>query len=439
MIVKLICKFAQWILKKQGRGTAFPGILALKLDKKFLGKFKKPELLIFVTGTVGKTTTAAMIADVLRTAGYKVGTNGKGSNLLAGVCSLFIECCSISGKPQVDAMVVEVDERYVKTVLPYMTPDYFLINNIARDQLARNGHFDIVFHDICDHINEKPHLILNADNPLSYRFSLGRENEITYFGVERNQLSSSQTNEKVDVNYCPVCSTKLVYDYFNFGNFGAYHCPECDFKRQTPAYETRLTEDGITIDGDAVKMPDDTIYNAYNMAAAYTVARAAGVDKKDIIEGLHNINFGAKRFQQFSIGDVEGTILVSKNETPASYTQSLEHIERCEGKKTLAVGFTRISGRYDEKDISWLYDIKFELLKDDDSIDEILLVGPFAYDLAVRMKIAGIDVNKLKIVYDYETTYEELKKCRSHVFCVFYFDMSKHLVKVLKEKGDKLW
>lgn len=439
MLIKSICKIIQWVLKKMGRGTAFPGILALKLDKNFLGKFKKPELLVFVTGTVGKTTTAAMITAILKTAGYKVGTNGKGSNLLAGVCSVFIEHCSITGKPNVDAMVIEVDERYVKTVLPYMTPDYFLINNIARDQPARNGHFSIVFHDISDHINEKPHLILNADNPLSYSFSLKRKNKITYFGIERNRFSSSQSNEKVDVSYCPVCNAKLVYDYFNFGNFGAYHCPECDFKRQPPAYETRIIEEGITIEGEVVKIPDDTIYNAYNMAAAYTVMRVAGVDKKDIIEGLHNIDFDAKRFQQFSIGDIDGTILVSKNETPASYTQSLEHILRCEGAKTIAVGFTRISGRYDEKDVSWLYDIKFEILKDDDSIDEILLVGPFAYDLAVRMKLAGVDMNKIKIVYDHEDIYEELKKCRSHVFCVFYFDLSKHLVKVLKEKGDKLW
>lgn len=439
VLVRLICKCTQWLLKKVGRGTSFPGRLALRLDRDFLGGFQKPELLIFVTGTVGKTTTAAMITEALKKAGYKVASNGKGSNLLAGVCSLFAESCSIGGRPKVKAMVVEIDERYVKTVLPYMTPDYFLINNIARDQSARNGHFDIVFHDICDYMDERPHLILNADNPMSYRCSIGRKNKVTYFGLAENSLSAQFSNEKQDVAYCPVCSCRIAYDYFNFGNFGGYHCTGCDFRRQMPEFEAVLTDRGITIDGKDISMAQGALYNAYNMAAAYTVARLAGADGAVIAKALEGVTFSARRFQQFSTGEVEGTLLLSKNETPASYTQSLEYISRCSGDKTVAIGFNRISGRYDEKDISWLYDIRFELLAEDMYVEEIILIGPFAYDLAVRMKVAGIHEDRLRPVCDGRKAIDEIEKSGSHVYCVFYFDMYRQLVKEISEKGGRVW
>lgn len=67
--------------------------------------------------------------------------------------------------------------------------------------------------------------------------------------------------------------------------------------------------------------------------------------------------------------------MLSKNETPLSYNQSIEYIKEDKQIKTVGIGFTRISGRYDLKDLSWLYDINFELLNDK-SIDKFILIGP---------------------------------------------------------------
>lgn len=438
MIVKAICKLIQAMLKKSGRGTSFPGELALKLDKKIIGKFQMPKITVFVTGTAGKTSVTGMIASVLENAGYKVGTNSKGSNLSYGVVSTLLENSTITGKSKVDAYVIEIDERYVKKILPYITPNYFVICNLSRDQLARNGHFDFVFDDINQEICEKTHLILNADNPLSSKFALDKKNMITYFGVAKNKYSSLDYKDKIDVSYCPRCKSKINYEYFNYGNFGLYKCSKCDFQRQKPEFEAVLGEDSITIDGKTIKMPNDSIYNIYNIAATYTIAKKIGIESSKIVETLNNLNLQVKRFEEFSIGNNKGTILLSKNETPISYNQSLNYVSRLEGEKIIAIGFTRISGRYDDKDISWLYDIDFSLLNKVNA-KKIILFGKYSYDLAVRLKVENIDMSKVEMVYDFEKVFDTLKQCDRELYCIFYFDMEKLLKKQLKENGEKIW
>jgi len=338
----------------------------------------------------------------------------------------------------VDALVLEVDERYVKKVLPYITPNYFIINNLTRDQLARNGHFDLVFDDINKEIKKDTTLILNADNPLSSKFALNKENAIFYYGIERNSYSNLDYKDKIDLPYCPQCGNKIEYEYFNYGNCGSYKCTVCDFKRNKPKYEARLEENKIIIDDIIINMPNELQYSAYNLVSAYTLARLIGIEGKKVVNVLNNMNLKVKRYEKYTIGNNKLTILLSKNEVPLSYNQSLKYISRINNKKTVAIGFTRISGRYDDKDISWLYDIDFSLLNDK-NIDKIILFGKYAYDLAVRLKVEHIDMSKIQLELDENETYNVLKKCKEEIYCVFYFDLEKILKKQLMENGEKEW
>ena len=140
----LICKLASFILKLLGRGSNYPGVLALKLNKNIGSYFKMPKIVVAVTGSAGKGSTSTIIEDTLRKENMKVVHNKFGSNMLPGILSLLIANCNLNGKIKGDALVVEVDERYTKVVFDIVKPQYVVVTNICRDQPPRHGHFDLV-------------------------------------------------------------------------------------------------------------------------------------------------------------------------------------------------------------------------------------------------------------------------------------------------------
>jgi len=437
MIIVMLSKMASFILKKIGKGTAFPGDLALKFNKDILSYFELPKTTIFVTGTTGKTSVSRTLYELYKNAGYKTVSNVKGSNLIGGVTSAIIESVKLSGKTKVDALIIEIDERYVKNVFKYITPKYFIINNLSRDQLARNGHFELVFNEINNSINSKTHLVLNADDPLVYKFSLNKENEITYYGVKENKNSTKKNKiNTLDLSYCPKCHRKLEYSYFNYGNLGYYKCPNNDYNRPDCRYEAELIKNNqFKVNDDVITMNSDALYNVYNFLACYTVCKLDNMDSDKLVEGLNNISQKAKRLTEFEIDNVKGTVLLSKNETPLSYNQSLEYVKSKKGTKTVAIGFTSVSGRYKLKDLSWMYDINFELLNDK-SVEKIILIGPFAYDIAVRLKTAKIDPKKFVYCFDYKNSLDFcLKNAKGDLYCVVYFDLDYLYIDQLKQKG----
>lgn len=435
-LILLICKISKFILSKLGRGTAFPGDLALKLNKNILSYFKLPKTTIFVTGTTGKTSVSGTLYEIYKNAGYKTVSNIKGSNLIGGVTTAFIEASKLNGESKVDTLIIEVDERYVKNVFKYVTPKYFIINNLSRDQLARNGHFGLVFDEINNSIKKDTHLILNADDPLVTKFSLNKKNKITYYGLKENKYSTKKSKlNTLDLAYCPVCHKKLIFDYFNYGNLGYYKCPNNDYNRPDCKYESVLLNDSFIIDDRKINVNNTALYNIYNLTACYTVCSVDKVSKDSIVETLNNLSLKVKRLNEFVLDGVKGTLLLSKNETPISYNQSLEYISSKKGVKTVAIGFTRVSGRYDLKDLSWLYDINFELLNDK-SIERIILIGPFAYDVATRLKLAGIKEDKFLYCIDYSNSLEySIKHTIGDLYCVVYFDLDYKYIDELKKRG----
>lgn len=436
-LIVMFVKILKFILVKLGHGTALPGDIALKLNKNILSYFQMPKTTIFITGTTGKTTVSGTLYEIYKK-NCKTVSNIKGSNLIGGVATALIDASKLNGKTKVDALIIEVDERYVKKVFKYITPKYFIINNLSRDQLARNGHFDLVFDEINNSISPKTHLILNADDPLVTKFSLGKKNKITYYSVAKNKYSKDKSINKLDLCYCPVCNTKLDFKYFNYGNLGYYSCKNKDFKHPDTKYVGYLDKDTLTICDSVIKLKNTALYNVYNLVCCYTLASVDHLDMSLVVDTLNDLSLKVKRLNEFTYNNIKTTLLLSKNETPLSYNQSLDYIKSKKGDKTVAIGFTRISGRYDLKDLSWLYDINFELLNSKD-IKRIILVGPFAYDIAVRLKLEGIDPKKFKYCLDYDNSLDYiLKNTVGDLYCVVYFDLNYKYIDYFKKRGVNL-
>ncbi len=431
IIAILLTKILSFGLGLIGKGSAKPGEVALMIYPDILKKIKMPEKIIAVTGTTGKTSTTMMLNKIFDEAGIEIAHNLKGSNLIEGITTTILNNSTITGKFKKDVLLLEVDERYAKLVFKYFSPSDLLVTNLSRDQLIRNTHHEFVFEDVKKVLNENTRLYLNVDDPLTNKFSLFHEGEIVNLGVSVDQRKTKKTDEVIDVNYCPKCGSKLKFKSFNYSNLGDYKCSECDFKRYKPDYQvTDEGKDFIIINNVKLPLVNTAFYNIYNILFAYSIANKYQIKDKVIKTALSKKGVQSRRLDTFKVLDREGILLLSKNETPISYNQSLRSVSEIEGKKTVLLGFNNISGRYKEKDISWLYDINFESLNTDE-IEDIICIGRFGANIALRLKYAGIDERKIIIEPNMNDIEKTINRTEGYLCAVLYFDTFKEFKQVV--------
>ena len=147
---KLRFLFALWMAKlsipalkiTRHNGTDFPGSLAVKLCPDFLKYIGRPDTIVAVTGTNGKTTVANMLGDVLTAEGKNILSNRAGSNIISGVSTALLKGCGLLGRirPGYDLAVLEVDERSAPRIYPYVKPNYIIVTYLFRDSIMRNAH-----------------------------------------------------------------------------------------------------------------------------------------------------------------------------------------------------------------------------------------------------------------------------------------------------------
>jgi UDP-N-acetylmuramyl tripeptide synthase len=413
-IAIIICKLAKKICKYFGRGSSFPGQLALKICPDILSQIELPENIIAVTGSNGKTSTVEMIHGIIEAAGMSLAYNYEGSNQIEGVTTLVLSNSSLSGRFNKDVLLIEADERYAKHIFSYITPKYYVINNLYRDQMTRNGHPEYVLSDIRKSIHEGSILILNADDPLVSSLGTQFNNETIYFGIEDNQYVSENCQSIYDDGfYCPVCKKKMVYEYRQFAHVGKYECPNCGFRRQDPAYvisDLDLNKGTITINDEyTLDLAFNTIFNAYNVLASFAATSLLGIRPSLICEVLNDYLIRNGRIKTFKAGEQEGTLLISKHENTVSYDRNLEYVSSRE-EVTLLLIIDDISRKYFTSDTSWLWDIRFEYLNNE-HVKKIVIAGKYISDVAIRLEYAGIDMDK---VVSFRQTHDAVEYLKDH-------------------------
>jgi len=436
-IIILITKFITFLGNILNRGTTLPGKIALKLDKNILGKLKLPENIIVVTGSSGKGSTTKTITEVLRNLNCTVVYNDNGGNIINGICTHLIKNCTLSGKIKSDYIVLEADERYCKILFKYVTPKYLIITNVTRDQPPRQGHFDIVFNDIIKELSPKTKLVLNADDPYLQKLN----GDITYYGINKNNFS--YTEEKFSVLnyiYCPHCNTKLNYNYYHFENIGNYYCPNCEFKRPNPKIEITdidYKNNTLTLNKE-FKISTNTkiLYSIYNILAAATLLNELGIKLENICTNISKLKQNKKLYEQITNNNQNYYILNNKCENATTFNQSLLFVDKQTEKMTIVIGWMEISRRYPYNDLSWLYDVEFEILKNKD-IEKIICVGPQRYDLSVRIKNAGINKNKIVELENPIVACNYIKsEIKENVYAILNFDYVKPFVENLGGQND---
>ena len=428
-----VSSISTWGLKHVFRRPAanFPGKIALYVDPRLLanlrGKLARGS--IMVVGTNGKTTVTNLLADVLEGSGARVVCNRTGANLDSGVSTALLHA------KEADWGVFESDELWLKKMTPQLKPTYVLLLNLFRDQLDRCGEIDRIQDSIVEALAASPETILvfNADDPLCATIAKraselpGRERTRQIaFGVSESMGLAQNTVS--DATMCQLCSSMFEYDFRQYGQLGAWHCPTCGFSRPAldfAAQNVELGERELSFDiarpqpnaGDAaparpIRAAFSGAYMVYNLLAVGVAADLVGCGNDAIQAAIESFDPKNGRLQRYS---VEGrSVLLNLAKNPTGFNQNLKIIEKDTSPK--AVAFFINDKEADGHDISWLWDIDFEELSRQEGC-VVFAGGIRGNDMQVRLKYAGIPS---KVVKNTQEFLDELAKlpCEMNAYAI---------------------
>ncbi len=414
----LIMKILHLILKICGKnGGNFLGKIAYKWNPNIFKYFKVNSPVIAVTATNGKTMTNNAIGYVLKTAGKKVLSNQEGNNMETGILSTILKHCTLTGKIKADFLVFEVDEGYVPVIFKDFPLDTLVVLDFFRDQLDRNGEVETLILKINEFLKTyKNNLILNADDPNVAR--LGKANSenrnVYYFSVEKYKYASNEQKEAGEGKFCPFCKTKLEYEYYQYSHIGKFRCPNCNYgdnEIYKLATEVNLKERTFKIDDINYKIRFNSIYNIYNLTAVIACVSLYNIDTKIIQEALSKFVLNNGRLEEVKINSVPTIINLAKN--PTGSNVSLRILNEDDEEKELL--FVLNDNLADGLDVSWIWDINFDNLN---NVKRIVTSGTRAYDIAIRIKTSGFDVNKIEPYLNLSEAVENLYKTNTKKYII---------------------
>jgi UDP-N-acetylmuramyl tripeptide synthase len=387
----------------RGGGTSLPGKVLTRVEPHAIGRLasRLDRGSVVISATNGKTTTAAMAAKILERTGARLVHNRAGANMAGGVASALADASRKGGRALTgDFGLFEVDEFWLGPVAEELEPRAMLLGNLYRDQLDRYGELETIADRWAEIARDRPGLVLNADDPLVA--DLGRHApEPVYFGVDDHSLAVPELQHASDSKHCRRCGHAYGYTEIYLAHLGHYRCPNCGQERPQPAVTATDVElHGIrsaafTLRGRRIELPLPGLYNVYNALGAAALTLSLGVELDDVVEGLQAVEPAFGRAETLDLGRPTSILLV-KN--PAGANEVLRTLA-LEGKELDLLGVLndRIA---DGRDVSWVWDADWELLVG--SVRRFTASGTRAAELALRMKYAGLDTDRIHVVDELE-------------------------------------
>jgi len=384
-----------------GGGTALPGLVAERIDPRVVAELASQlgRGSVLITGTNGKTTTARLLRSILREAGLRPVSNREGSNLMRGVAAALTEAAGWNGALTAGRNsigVFEVDEATMPLVARAVKPSVVVFTNLFRDQLDRYGEVEAVaevWRKAAAEFPAEVTLVINADDPSVSSLRFSARDEVLGYGLDDTTVAGGEIEHAADARWCTRCGAELEYSAAIYAHIGHWRCSSCGNIRIQPDVScTRVetTTDGLALTIDAKgKLVDANVklagaYNAYNALAATAGALALGIEPGKIEAGLAASTAAFGRQERFVIEGREVQVLLAKN--PAGANQALRTVIAEPGPLDIAIFLN--DDIADGRDISWIWDVDFEMLAG--RARSVTVSGRRAWDMALRLKYAGL-------------------------------------------------
>lgn len=395
----------------RGGGTAAPGLIAERIDPELLGKIARrlPQGVVVVAGTNGKTTISRMLADILTASGLRVAHNRSGSNLVRGVASALANQADLFGSPRADIGVIESDEAAFPEIVRQVQPAVVLLNNLFRDQLDRYGELDAIsskWRPALQCLPASATVVVNVDDPTLAAISDDLGAKRVAFGLDdRNpRLMLDALPHAADAKTCRTCGAALTYERLYSAHLGAWRCPACGNAR--PPLEVvgmAVALRGVDSLNLTVERPPHSspplslslevpgLYNAYNALAATAVATTLGIPDQTIARALRSYRSAFGRIEHITYRNRRLTLTLVKN--PVGFNETLRMLTLATDGLTVPTMIAINDLAADGRDVSWLWDVDFELLSAGPA--PLFTTGIRGADMTNRLKYAGVPDHRL--------------------------------------------
>lgn len=363
-------KAVRYIARLRGGGSALPGLFVEKIDKNFVKDTlaQLPHGVVLISGTNGKTTTTKMVVELLESQGLKVFTNRTGSNFVRGVAAALLGEINALGKLSADIAVLELDEAHAVHFVNRIPPRHSLLLNVMRDQLDRFGEIDATA-KMLERIAQATTgtVVVNREDPRLLQLAGTLKNDVRYFGLDDALLATFPSDDDMH----GAAADKVGR-------------PKADVLLKSIGNKATFIIEGKPV---TTSLQLKGIYNVYNAAAALALTRAVigkKIDEEELIKRLSAVTPAFGRGESLLVDGHQCELVLVKN--PSGFRLSLHSFDP-KGYATMIV----INDNYaDGRDMSWLWDVDFESLKNG-GVSEVS--GVRAYDMALRLQYDEVPVS----------------------------------------------
>jgi len=372
-------KAARAATRLRGGGSALPGLVVERIDPQFLSHALRglPGGIVVVTGTNGKTTTTKMLTAVLRAHGLRVFSNPTGSNFTRGVISSMLSEVPLSGRLDADVAVLELDEAHALRFADAIAPTHALLLNVARDQLDRFAEIDHTA-DLLARLGERTTtaVVLNIDDTFVSRAAerLPAGLKVSYFGVHASIADRLPELQEADVRFegdftppAPTADDGLLQPH--------------DDRR----FEVRFGDEVL----GPLELQQRGLAAMINATAAASMARGLLRERFDPVRAAAALAAVRPPFGRGEVIDAGGQpleLVLVKN--PAGFTVALSTYGGSPVATMIAINDDYADGR----DVSWLYDVSFESLRER---GVAVTSGVRAFDMALRLRYDDVAVTEV--------------------------------------------
>ncbi len=394
-----IILWLQKICKRENKiYPTFTNII-FKICPDYLKIIAKPNKVISIMGTNGKTTLCNLLKDSLEQLGYQVINNNEYS-YNTGIAHCFTKYANLKNKCQKDYAIIETDELTCQDIFKDMTPDIIVVTNLFRDSIKLNDNPSYILEKMKEAIPKNVKLILNADDLISS--SLKQDNTI-FYGVSKLKNEPNKNYIVKDITLCPKCQNPLIFNYIHYNHIGQAYCPNCHFASSKPKYLlTNIDKDTCTLNQEKYPLINNTIFNIYNETALISTLKELNFKPFQIKTTLSKINITLSRLTEYNINNTKMICLLAKGQNPVATSQVLNYISNEENKMDVILMLDDLKDNQNSSEtIAWFYDTDFEFLNKE-NIRNILVVGPRSKDLYIRLLLANIPKNKIIIMLKQE-------------------------------------